>query len=171
MAKLPVVSGRDAIRVFLRAGWAYSQLSQRYVDESSAPFIEPDCIAQDPEAHERWAECVDQCQQTYAWLVERLKDKFAEVEDKTLRRKLARQAARSILPNAVETKIVATANARAWRHFIEMRATADADVEIRAVAIEVLKVLREKSSNLFGDYEIRKLADGTEVAETHHRKV
>ena len=35
-----------------RAGFGYSQLSQRYVDESVADFVEPDCIADDPELHE-----------------------------------------------------------------------------------------------------------------------
>ena len=46
---------------------------------------------------------------------------FKDEPDKTQRRKLARQAARSVLPNATETKIFVTANARALRHFIEMR--------------------------------------------------
>src|SRR5207253_10437838 len=37
-----------------RAGWAYSQLSQRYVDESFAEFVEPDCIDDVPELHALW---------------------------------------------------------------------------------------------------------------------
>src|SRR5258708_39563952 len=37
-----------------RVGWAYSQLSQRYVDESVAEYVEPDCIGQDPELHQLW---------------------------------------------------------------------------------------------------------------------
>ena len=44
---------------------------------------------------------------------------------------LARQAARSVLPNATQTKIFVTANARALRHFIEMRASEHAETEIR----------------------------------------
>src|SRR5229473_4804629 len=43
-----------------RAGWAYSQLSQRYVDESVAEYVEPDCIAQDPELHKLWLETIAQ---------------------------------------------------------------------------------------------------------------
>jgi thymidylate synthase (FAD) len=43
-----------------RAGWAYSQLSQRYVDESIAEYVEPDCIANDPELHELWVKTVRQ---------------------------------------------------------------------------------------------------------------
>src|SRR6516165_10208675 len=41
-----------------RAGWAYSQLSQRYVDESVAEYVEPDCIADNPALHKLWLETV-----------------------------------------------------------------------------------------------------------------
>ncbi|HEX2144941.1 MAG TPA: FAD-dependent thymidylate synthase, partial [Glycomyces sp.] len=84
----------------------------------------------------------------------------------TLRRKQARQAARSVLPNATETRIVVTGNYRAWRHFISMRASENADVEIRALAIECLKQLKEKAANVFADFQIAKLDDGTEVASS-----
>ena len=63
---------------------------------------------------------------------------------RTLRRKQARQAARAILPNATETRIVVTGNYRAWRHFIAMRATEHADVEIRALAVECLRQLQRE---------------------------
>jgi thymidylate synthase (FAD) len=92
-------------------------------------------------------------------------------EPKTARRKMARQAARSVLPNATETKIFVTANARALRHFIEMRAHPAAEVEIRKLAVAVLRVMQAESPNLFGDYEIYALPDGTEAAKTPHRKV
>jgi len=70
--------------------------------------------------------------------------RFTDITDKTLRRKLARQAARSILPNATETKIFVTANARALRHFIELRCNEHAEVEIRKVAAEVFRVVRRR---------------------------
>src|SRR6266403_5702063 len=41
-----------------RAGMGYSQLSQRYVDESVAEYVEPDIIAADPELHALWLEAV-----------------------------------------------------------------------------------------------------------------
>ena len=63
---------------------------------------------------------------------------------------MARQAARAVLPNATETKIVVTANARAWRHFIEMRASEHAEPEIRKLAITILRVLQQEAPNLFG---------------------
>jgi thymidylate synthase (FAD) len=154
-----------------RAGFGYSQLSQRYVDESVAEYIEPDCIADDPELHRLWRDAIAQVHKAYVRLVEKLLQTFASEPDKTLRRKLARQAARSVLPNATETKIFVTANARALRHFIELRASRDAEVEIRKLAVGVLRIMQREAPHLFGDYQLTPLPDGTFEATTLHRKV
>lgn len=154
-----------------RAGFGFSQLSQRFVDESSCAFVEPDVIANDPELHRVWLETVQTCQKAYKSLADGLSKRFADIKDRTLRRKKAREAARSVLPNATETKIFVTANGRALRHFIEMRADPSADVEIRKVAVAVLKLLQIESPNLFGDYILTDLADGGQSASTSHRKV
>ncbi len=154
-----------------RAGFSYSQLSQRFVDESSCAFVEPDVIAEDPELHQIWLDTVQTCQKAYQQLADRLNDKFKSIEDRTLRRKKAREAARSVLPNATETQIFVTANARALRHFIELRASEHADAEIRKVALAMLKVLQEDSPNLFGDYSLIDLAGGGQAARTSHAKV
>lgn len=154
-----------------RAGFGYSQLSQRYVDESVADFVEPDCIADDPELHTVWHAAVEHAQEAYVKLVDGLQAKFKDVEEKTLRRKLARQAARSILPNATETKIFVTANSRALRHFIELRCNEHAETEIRAVAAQMLEILAEKAPNIFGDYDFVELPDGTRAAQTKFRKI
>ena len=110
-------------------------------------------------------------QRAYKTLADGLAKRFAKIEDRTLRRKKAREAARSVLPNATETKIFVTANGRAWRHFIEMRADPAADVEIRKVAVAVLKVLQVESPNLFGDYTITDLPDGGQSAAAAFKKV
>lgn len=154
-----------------RAGFGYSQLSQRYVDESVADFVEPDAIANDPELHEVWCSAVAQAQEAYVKLVSGLQQKFEKIEDKTLRRKMARQASRSVLPNATETKIFVTANARAWRHFIELRCSEHAETEIREVAAQILDILRQEAPNIFGDYEFVDLPDGTRAVRTKHAKV
>ena len=91
--------------------------------------------------------------------------------DRTHKRKLARQAARSVLPNATETMIFVTANARALRHFIELRGSEWAEAEIRKVALEFLRIMRAEAPNLFSDYEVVRLEDGTEVARTPFEKV
>src|SRR5467141_299538 len=154
-----------------RAGWAYSQLSQRYVDESVAEYVEPDCIAADPELHRLWLDAVAQSHQTYMKLAEKLQDTFKDEPDRTQRRKLARQAARSVLPNATETKIFVTANARALRHFIELRANRHAEVEIRKLALKVLEIMKKEAPHIFCDYDLVPLSDGTFEALTPHRKV
>jgi thymidylate synthase (FAD) len=154
-----------------RAGFGYSQLSQRFVDESNCEFVEPDPIADDPELHRIWLAAIEQSQAAYRALAEGLVARFASIEDRTLRRKKAREAARSVLPNATETKIFVTANARALRHFIEMRGDAAADAEIRKVALAILRIVQEDSPNLFGDYSIVDLPDGGQSVTTPHRKV
>jgi thymidylate synthase (FAD) len=154
-----------------RAGWGYSQLSQRYVDESVAEYVEPDVIADDPELHTLWLESIARTHQAYVELAEKLQERFRDEPDRTLRRKLARQAARSVLPNATETKIFATANARALRHFIEMRGSRHAETEIRKLAVAILRLMQHEAPNLFGDYELHPLPDGTFEASTTYRKV
>lgn len=148
-----------------------SQLSQRYVDESVVNFVEPDCISEDPTLHQAWTEAVQTTQEAYIKLVEGLNTKFSGVEDKTLRRKMARQAARSVLPNATETKIFVTANARSWRHFIELRCNEHAEVEIREVAAQILEILQKEAPNLFNDYHFITLPDGSRAAVTNFKKV
>jgi thymidylate synthase (FAD) len=154
-----------------RAGWGYSQLSQRYVDESMANYIEPGIIAEDDRLHATWLRAVEQSHQAYLDLVAGLMEKLADVEDRTHRRKLARQAARSVLPNATETMIFVTANARALRHFIELRGSEWAETEIRKVALELLRIMRDEAPNLFSDYEVVRLDDGTQIARTEFEKV
>lgn len=76
-----------------------------------------------------------------------------------------------MLPNATETKIFVTANVRAWRHFIEMRASQYADIEIRRLAIRILRILQADAPLMFGDFTISELDDGTEVATPKYSKV
>jgi thymidylate synthase (FAD) len=148
--------------------FSYSQLSQRYVPERNAAMVEPDVIAEDPELHKKFVEATEASVRAYTELLEGLERRFAEVGDATLRRKQARQAARAVLPNATETRIVVTGNYRAWRHFIGMRATEHADVEIRELAIECLRQLQRVAPNVFADFTISSLADGTEIAASPH---
>lgn len=144
--------------------FSYSQLSQRYVPERDAAFVEPEVIGSDPELHEKFMAASDAALAAYTELLEGLEKKFADVENATLRRKQARQAARAVLPNATETRIVVTGNYRAWRHFIAMRASEHADVEIRELAIACLRQLQQVAGNVFADFRISALPDGTEVA-------
>lgn len=156
-----------------RAGWAYSQLSQRYVDESTSDFVEPEVIASDPDLHAVWLDAIEHAHAAYSRLSEGLTAMIErehpdwKPRDK---RKKAREAARSVLPNATETKIVMSANARALRHFVEYRGAPDAEPEIRRVALAVLQIMRREAPTLFGDYEILEM-NGSSSARTEHKKV
>jgi thymidylate synthase (FAD) len=149
--------------------FSYSQLSQRYVTaggvpERDAAVVEPAVIAEDPELHEKFLAATGAALAAYEELLEGLEKRFADVPNATLRRKQARQAARAVLPNAVETRIVVTGNYRAWRHFVAMRASEHADVEIRELAVACLRELQQVAPHVFDDFRISRLADGSEVA-------
>ena len=174
-----------------RAGFGFSQLSQRYVDESVAEYVEPDIVAAHPHAHRIWLEAVRHAHEAYvaladvlaADLTERFIERNADgtfdpvamsalnPNEKTEIRKGARQAARSVLPNATETKIFVTANARALRHLLEMRGSRHAEPEIRVLAGLILDVLVKESPHWFGDYSKSQLPDGTFEILTDHPKV
>ncbi len=152
-----------------RAGWAYSQLSQRYVDESQTAFVVPPAFLEEnrngkkailPAVIDQWQSSLD----SYTALVENL-------EERGLSRKQAREAARCVLPNATETQLVATANARAIRHFLEMSGSLRADAEIRRLAIKILYIVKSAALNIFRDYEIKTSDDGKAYIETGYLKV
>ncbi|MCV7347937.1 FAD-dependent thymidylate synthase [Mycolicibacterium rhodesiae] len=148
--------------------FSYSQLSQRYVPENDARVVVPPGLEDDPELQQILLTAADASRAAYLELLNRLEAKFMAGQPgentAVLRRKQARQAARAVLPNDTETRIVVTGNYRAWRHFIAMRASEHADVEIRRLAIACLRELSDAAPAVFADFEITELADGTEVA-------
>ena len=87
-----------------RAGFGYSQLSQRYVDESHAAFVMPPAIQGDAALEAAWTRQVEAAQAAYVAAVEGLMAKYEWVTDRVHRRKMAREAARSVLPNATEVR-------------------------------------------------------------------
>jgi thymidylate synthase (FAD) len=176
-----------------RAGWGYSELSQRYVDCSDVAFVVPPAMM---DWHDAWKErlrtpvekaCVladKEIDAFLGWRMKRIGDvwEYQDLTEKLLakapaeltgteRRKWARQAARSVLPNCTETKIFATANARAIRHFLEMRGSRHADAEIRRLANVILDVMQKESSTIFGDYKRVDLGDGAFEITTEWKKV
>jgi thymidylate synthase (FAD) len=154
-----------------RAGFAYSQLSQRYVDESDANFVVPPAIVGDESLETDWRAQIDEAQRSYVHLVERLMERYGWVVDKVHRRKMAREAARGVLPNSTETKIVVTANARAWRTMLELRASEGAELEIRRCAVAMLKLLSRETPAFFSDFEIYQAEDRREAARITYHKV
>lgn len=129
--------------------FSFSQLSQRYVDESKAEMIMPPAL--NGCADDSFIRAINAARVAYEVIVTNLEMKYKDEPNATLRRKMARQAARAVLPNAVETKIAVSGNARTWREFISKRATIHADPEIRALAEEVRRQLVKTAPALFGD--------------------
>jgi thymidylate synthase (FAD) len=154
-----------------RAGWGFSQLSQRYVDESHAAFVMPPAVAGDAALEEAWTRQVEAAQAAYVAAVEQLMTRYAWVSDKIHRRKMAREAARSVLPNATEVKIVVSANVRAWRTMLELRLGEGAELEIRRMAVACLRVLQQEAPALFADFEIYRSEDGSEAGRVGFHKV
>jgi thymidylate synthase (FAD) len=148
--------------------FSYSQLSQRFVPEHDSQVVVPPGMEDDPELQEIFTAAADASRATYTELLAKLEAKFMGDEpgnkSAVLRRKQARQAARAVLPNATETRIVVTGNYRAWRHFVAMRASEHADVEMRRLAIECLRQLIVVAPQVFADFDITRLSDGSEVA-------
>ena len=157
-----------------RAGFGYSQLSQRYVDEGDARYVVPPLYQESEELQQTWRQTIDLIRKAYMELAEAttryVQQKHPEMPPRD-RRKWARQAARSILPNACETKIFVTGNSRAWRHFLELRGSPHADTEIRLLAVEVCKALKRESPNIFHDIEPVVEPDGMPSVRVTHSKV
>lgn len=121
---------------------SYSQLSQRFVDESEANIVIP---------------IAARARETYMWDLENAASaalySYREIVEALttdgLPRKQAREAARAVLPNMVETRIVVTGNLRAWHEVIERRTQPDADAEFQEVAGMIRNHLRDIAPAIF----------------------
>lgn len=144
--------------------FSFSQLSQRFVHPDDTAVVMPPLIQDDEALTRLFNRAIDESRFAFDELLDALEDKLGDEANALLRKKQARQAARSVLPNATESRIVVTGNFRAWRHFIGMRATEHADMEIRQVAVVCLELLQAVAPVVFGDFEISTLGDGSQMA-------
>lgn len=146
-----------------RAGFAFSQLSQQYHDESNAECVEPEIVRNSRVAHAAWTEAMEHSAAAYRSIVEALdgeQRRDLPGSGKEARRAI-RSAARSVLPNAVRTHLVASANARAWRHFLSVRGSIAGDPEMRALCVAVSRILVKEAPALFDDFLEKPLDDGS----------
>ena len=137
---------------------SYSVKSQRYVKEGQFEFITPPAIAENPEAYKLYIESMEQAQATYNQLADILSEKYmvenleagmAEKQAKNQAEKKAIEDARFVLPNACETKMIVTMNARSLMNFFHHRCCSRAQWEIRALADEMLRLVKEVAPTLF----------------------
>jgi thymidylate synthase (FAD) len=149
---------------------SFSQVSQRYCDNPR--FVERPEYQTNPGLHESFLSSIDEVREHYNYVAQTLLE-FGDYSQMSKRdaRKAVNQAARSVLPNETETAMVITGNARAWRHFLNIRATVFAEPEIRALAVRVFWVLVHQSPLLFGDYEVTQQDDGTFTLATKYTEV
>ncbi len=160
-----------------RSGFAYSQISQRYVSGSVLRFVERPEFAENEELHAFFVRRIDNAAAEYAAIADKLMARQKEGEEllfaefKTDQRKKVQQTARAVLPNETEAPIIVTGNARAWRHFLEMRASPHAETEIRSLAFRTYLCLVAIEPIIFGDYRVAALPDGTFGVETEYVKV
>ncbi len=124
---------------------SYSQKSQRYVSEGHFAFVTPPSIANNPQAREY-----------FEWTMNKIDEMY-----RILEQKVPKEDARYVLPNACETQLVATFNARSLFNFFELRCCNRAQWEIRSLAKEMLKQVREVSPEVFYYAGARCDIDGT----------
>lgn len=123
----------------------FSQQSQRFVNEEEARVVLPPAIKEDSPEHLILNGMVEEALTSYKQLVQSLQG------EQGLPRKQAREAARAVLPNAIETRITLTGNHRAFRQFLWRRLDPAADAEIRALAFELLSQLQVQYPALYED--------------------
>ena len=129
---------------------SYSQQSQRYVKLNQFEYIVPPEIEKDDNAKKIFVEAMENSQKAYDEIVDILREKHMESGMKKLAaEKKAIEDARYVFPNACETKIVLTMNARSLMNFFEHRCCNRAQWEIHALADEMLKQVREVAPILF----------------------
>lgn len=122
---------------------SYSQQSQRYVSEETGfDYVIPPTIKQDKELKKYFEAFIAEAQKAYNHIVERLNEKGIKGES-------ANQDARFVLPNAAETKIMVTMNARELLHFFRQRCCNRAQWEIRQMADDMLKLVKKVSPVIF----------------------
>lgn len=126
---------------------SFSELSQRYVNVEDTEIVTPPAL--------RDNDVNDETSLDFEDAIRLMRDVYEaivyDLQDAGLTRKQAREAARAVMPNATETKIVVSGNMRAWRDVIKKRFHVAADAEIREFATEVLRQLREIAPNTFQD--------------------
>lgn len=131
---------------------SYSQQSQRYVSEHGTQntehgtqtfgYIIPPSIVDNPDAKKAFEDFMVEAQKTYDFLITKLNEKGIKGE-------AANQDARFVLPNAAETKIMVTMNARELLHFFKMRCCNRAQWEIQQMSDEMLKLVKGVSPVIF----------------------
>ena len=129
---------------------SFSVKSQRYVNEAGLEYITPPQISNDPRALEIYTETMDILKNNYAELSDILRGNLVDAGvAPSAAEKQAIEDARFVLPNACETKMIMTMNARSLLNFFRLRCCERAQWEIRALADKMLCLVTEVAPTLF----------------------
>ena len=137
---------------------SYSVQSQRYVRLSPFEYVTPDAVKDDPEALAAYEEAMKAATESYEKIADILKAKYVAeyvadgLDEKTARNRAEKKAiedARFVFPNACETRMVVTMNARSLYNFFAHRCCSRAQWEIREVADQMLALVKEVAPVLF----------------------
>jgi len=156
-----------------RAGFAYSQESQhfiRYSDMDEEGGTEAAvCVTGLPEGAAasavQWAL---RSLEAYGQIWKVVRQDFPAAAKV---KKIVSGLARGVLPGMMESRIGVTGNARALRHFCELRGTEDNVEEIRIVACDILAIMKREAPAIFQDLTLVAGTDGRPVVASGHRKV
>ena len=129
---------------------SFSVKSQRYVEEVEPKYITPPAISVDGEANKVYENTIQTIWNAYSELSHILKNKYCEsgMDDKSAQKK-AIEDARYILPNACETQMIVTMNARSLLNFFKLRCCNRAQWEIRDLADTMLCLVKEVCPSVF----------------------
>lgn len=129
---------------------SFSVQSQRYVEMDEFGYVIPPSVEEDADAWREYQYIMSRIQMSYNYIRERIKrnhiNKGICPADAA---KLANEDARFVLPNACETRMIVTMNARELLHFFSLRCCKRAQWEIRAVADEMLRLCKEVAPEIF----------------------
>ena len=137
---------------------SYSVQSQRYVRLDEFEYVTPPAIEQDAEAAGAFRRAMESQGEEYRRIAALLRDGHIrrltqqgmdEAQAARKAEKLAIEDARFVLPNACDTKMIVTMNARSLHNFFRHRCCARAQWEIRALADEMLRLVYPIAPALF----------------------
>jgi len=137
---------------------SFSVQSQRYVREDGFEFVTPPQIAADPEALELFEQAMREDKEYYERIAAVLKKNHTarlvsegmdEAAAAKKAEKMAIEDARFVLPNACTTKMIVTMNARSLNNFFAHRCCNRAQWEIRELAEQMLRLVRQVAPTLF----------------------
>jgi thymidylate synthase (FAD) len=140
--------------------FSFSQVSQRYVNPvdqhpDALGFVTPPLFAGDEKAADMLTRAWMDAVTTYRWLLVHAEVRCAELGITNREaRKMAREAARAVLPNMTPTAIVVTANHHAWFDFFGKRGTVHADQEIRALAVEIVRQCKTAEPHIYHRWDV-----------------